>query len=43
VFTRFQGAFFQPLLKNKEDRGAGKVANVPEDVPGGLGVALAQS
>jgi hypothetical protein len=43
VFAGFQRALFQPLLKNKEDGGAGKVADVPENVPGRLRVALAET
>src|SRR4029077_3631473 len=37
----FGGTFFEPLLQNKENRGAGKISNVAQNVPGRLGIALA--
>src|SRR5260221_12482879 len=43
MFTRLQWALLQPFLKNKEDSSAGKVADVAEDIPGRLGVALAET
>src|SRR5208337_232979 len=43
IFAGLEGAFLKPLLKNEEDGGAGKVADIPEDVPGRLGIALAKA
>src|ERR1043166_461684 len=34
---------FQPFLKDEQNSGAGEIANVAENIPGWLGVALGQS
>src|SRR2546430_149805 len=40
MFAGLQRALFEPLLKNKEDRGAGEVAHIREHIPGRLRLAF---
>jgi len=41
IVAGLEGPFFEPLLKDKEDGGAGEVAHVGENVPRRLSIALA--
>src|SRR6267143_1105792 len=43
VCTGLERSFFHPLLQNEKDRRAGEISHVSENVPGWLGVALAQT
>lgn len=43
VFAGRQGALLEPFLKDEENGGAGEIADVAEDVPGRLGVALTET
>ena len=43
VLAGVKRALFEPLLEDKEDGGAGKVADVGEDIPGRLGIAPAKT
>ncbi len=43
VFARFERALFQPLLQDEKNRGAREIADVAENIPGGLCVTFAKA
>src|SRR5271165_1465372 len=43
VFTGLEGTLLQPFLENKENRGAGEIADVTQDVPRRLGITFAKA